>query len=181
MRGREQRCGELFSYVDIEARIRADHPLRTIKVLVGEALDALSGDSEALICRYGGTAVDPAGTSAPGDTVAGILFGTIWAAADGTRLEFDLLFRWFVGLSSDERSWDASTVSKNRERFLGGDIAAKFLAFVLAAPGYVAAVNPALRCRRHSHRGIGRGEELSGIAPGETEAVLPTTSAGRED
>ena len=48
MRGREQRCGELFSYVDIEARIRADHPLRTIKVLVGEALDALSGDSEAL-------------------------------------------------------------------------------------------------------------------------------------
>ena len=58
------------------------------------------------------------------------------------RLEFDLLFRWFGGLSSDERSWDASSFSKNRERFLGGDIAAKFLAAVLAAPRVRACCRP---------------------------------------
>ena len=76
------------------------------------------------------------------------------------RLEFDLLFRWFVGLGIDDPAWDHSTFSKNRDRLLEGEIAAKFLAAVCAAAGQAAAVERTFLGGRHADRGLGVDEEL---------------------
>ena len=77
------------------------------------------------------------------------------------RLEYDLLFRWFVGIGVDEAAWDHSSFSTNRDRLLEGDIAAKFLAAVLlAAAGEAAVVERSLLGRRHADRGVGVDEEL---------------------
>ena len=78
------------------------------------------------------------------------------------RLEYDLLFRWFVGLGVDDAVWDHSTFSKNRDRLLEGDIAAKFLAAVLAQPRVKRLlVDRSLLGRRHADRGLGVDEELA--------------------
>ena len=77
------------------------------------------------------------------------------------RLEFDLLFRWFVGLGVDDAVWDHSMFSKNRDRLLEGDIAAKFLNAVLTQPRVKRAFeHGALLGRRHADRGLGVDEEL---------------------
>ena len=109
------------------ARIRADHPLRSIRGVVNEALEALSTRFAALY----GPAFDPAGDAAAGDAFAGVLLDPVRAPVDG-RLEFDLLFRWFVGLSADEPAW--IDLLEEPRSLLDGEIAAKFLAAVLAQP-----------------------------------------------
>ena len=77
------------------------------------------------------------------------------------RLEYDLLFRWFVGIGVDDAAWDHSIFSKNRDRLLEGDIAAKFLAAVLAQPRVKRLlVERSLLGRRHADRGVGVDEEL---------------------
>ena len=76
------------------------------------------------------------------------------------RLEFDLLFRWFVGLGIDDVVWDHSTFSKNRDRLLDGDVAARFLAVVLAQPRVKRLLSSrSFQRRRHAHRGLGINEE----------------------
>ena len=81
------------------------------------------------------------------------------------RLEFDLLFRWFVGLGVDEPVWDHSNFSKNRDRLLAGDIAAKFLGGGAGpAAGEAAVVERALLGQRDPDRGLGEHEELQAQA-----------------
>lgn len=130
MRGSDRRSGELFSYVDIEDRIRADHPLRTIKTIVDEALAAMSADFDALYAARQGRPSTP-----PEMLLRAMLLQAFYSIRSERqlmeRLEFDLLFRWFVGLSADAPAWDHSTFSKNRDRLLDGEIAARFLATVL--------------------------------------------------
>ena len=82
MRGGDERSGSLFSYVDLEARVGKDHPLRTIRGVVNEALAALSGEFSALYSRMR-SALDPAREAAAGDAVAGVLFDPLGAAVDG--------------------------------------------------------------------------------------------------
>ena len=82
MRGRDKRTGELFSYVDLEKRVRSGHPLRAIGGLVNEALVALEHEFSALLCADR-AAVDSAGEAAPSDAVAGVLFNPVGTAADG--------------------------------------------------------------------------------------------------
>ena len=82
MRGGDERTGELFSYVDLEARVRRDHPLRAIRAIVNEALAALEGEFCGALCADR-AAVDPAGEAAAGDAVAGVLFDPLGAAVDG--------------------------------------------------------------------------------------------------
>ena len=77
------------------------------------------------------------------------------------RLEFDLLFRWFVGLGVDDAVWDHSTFSKNRDRLLEGDFAAKLLSAVLAQRGVKRLLSTELLGRRHTCRSVGVDEELS--------------------
>ena len=82
MRGGDGRSGELFSYVHLETRIRADHPLRAIRAIVNEALTALERDFAALYAPAS-AAVDPAGEAVAGDAVAGLLHDPLGAAVDG--------------------------------------------------------------------------------------------------
>ena len=132
MRGADDRTGELFSYVDLEARVRADHPLRTIRLIVNEALAALEREFSGLYARIGRPSI------APEKLLRAMLLQAFYSIRSERqlmdRLEFDLLFRWFVGLGVDDPAWDHSTFSKNRDRLLEGDVAAKFLVAVLAQP-----------------------------------------------
>jgi transposase len=132
MRGTDKRSGELFSYVDLEERVRADHPLRAIRSVVSEALDALSGEFAALYSGMGRPSI------APEMLLRAMLLQAFYSVRSERqlmeRLEYDLLFRWFVGLGVDEPVWDHSTFSKNRDRLLDGDVAARFLSAILAQP-----------------------------------------------
>ena len=132
MRGGDERSGELFSYVDLETRVRADHPLRAIRAIVNGALSALEREFSALYSRIGRPSIPPE------KLLRAMLLQAFYSIRSERqlteRLEFDLLFRWFVGLGIDDAAWDHSTFSKNRDRLLEGDIAAKFLGAVLAQP-----------------------------------------------
>ena len=132
MRGTDKRSSELFSYVDLEQRVRADHPLRAIRTVVSEALDALSGEFAALYSSMGRPSI------APEMLLRAMLLQAFYSVRSERqlmeRLEYDLLFRWFVGLGVDEPVWDHSTFSKNRDRLLDGDVAARFLSAILAQP-----------------------------------------------
>jgi transposase len=132
MRGPDERSGKLFSYVDLEQRIRPDHPLRAIRGLTDAALTALSRDFSALYSGMGRPSI------APEMLLRAMLLQAFYSVRSERqlmeRLEFDLLFRWFVGLGMDDPMWDHSTFSKNRDRLLEGEVAAKFLTAVLAQP-----------------------------------------------
>src|SRR6187431_1456487 len=132
MRGSDERSGSLFSYVDLEARVRGDHPLRTIREIANRALSDLSKAFTALYTDFGRPSI------APEKLLRAMLLQAFYGIRSERqlmeRLEFDLLFRWFVGLGVDDAAWDHSTFSKNRDRLLEGEIAAKFLAAVLAQP-----------------------------------------------
>ncbi|MDQ0475462.1 IS5 family transposase [Labrys wisconsinensis] len=130
MRGGDERSGELFSYVDLEARVRRDHPLRVIRVIVNETLSALGSEFAALYSGMGRPSIPPE------KLLRAMLLQAFHSIRSERqlmeRLEYDLLFRWFVGIGVDEAAWDHSTFSKNRDRLLAGEIAAKFLSAVLA-------------------------------------------------
>ena len=132
MRGGDERSGALFSYVDLEARVGKDHPLRTIRMVVNAALAGLSGEFSALYARMGRPSIPPE------KLLRAMLLQVFYTIRSERqlmeRLEFDLLFRWFVGIGVDDAVWDHSTFSKNRDRLLEGDVAAKLLSAVLAQP-----------------------------------------------
>ena len=132
MRGSDERSGSLFSYVDLEARVRVDHPLRVIRDLANAALGDLSGEFGKLYTDFGRPSI------APEKLLRAMLLQAFYGVRSERhlmeRMEFDLLFRWFVGLGVDDAVWDHSTFSKNRDRLLEGEIAAKFLNALLAQP-----------------------------------------------
>jgi transposase len=133
MRGSDERTGTLFSYVDVEARIRRDHPLRQILEIANAALAALDEDFETLYPRRLGRPSIP-----PERLLRAMLLQAFYGIRSERqlmeRMEFDLLFRWFVGLGVDDAVWDHSSFSTNRDRLLGGEIAAKFLRAILDQP-----------------------------------------------
>src|SRR6187431_1989926 len=132
MRGGDNRTGELFSYVNLEARVRRDHPVRAIRTIVNEALSALEREFAGLYSPIGRPSIPPE------KLLRAMLLQAFYSIRSERllmeRLEYDLLFRWFVGIGVDDAAWDHSVFSKNRDRLLEGDIAAKFLAAVLAEP-----------------------------------------------
>jgi transposase len=107
MRGSDERSGALFSYVDLEARVPADHPLRTIRVVVNEALRALSPGFRELYARIGRPSIPPE------QLLRALLLQAFYSIRSERqlmeRLDFDLLFRWFVGLGIDDPVWNHST------------------------------------------------------------------------
>ena len=132
MRGSDQHSGSLFSYIDLETRVPKDHPLRAIRDIANEALAGLSGDFAALYAPLGRPSIPPE------KLLRASLLQAFYSIRSERqlmeRLEFDLLFRWFVGLGIDDPVWDHSVFSKNRDRLLEGEMAAKFLAAILAQP-----------------------------------------------
>jgi transposase len=133
MRGSDEQSGSLFSYVDLEARVRPDHPLRTIRKIANAALADLTGEFAALYpARLGRPSI------APERLLRAMLLQAFYGIRSERqlmdRMEFDLLFRWFVGLGVDDAAWDHSSFSKNRDRLLEGEIAGKFLTAVVVQP-----------------------------------------------
>jgi transposase len=132
MRGEDIQTGSLFSYVSCEARVPADHPLRMIRAIVDKALEVLSGEFDALYASLGRPSLPP----------EKLLRALLLQAFFGIRserqlieqLDYNLLFRWFIGLSVDAPVWDASTFSKNRDRLLEGDVARRFLSAIVDQP-----------------------------------------------
>jgi len=132
MRGRDEQSGELFSYIDLDQRVRSDHPLRAIRSLVNTALAWMERDLAALYAPIGRPSIPPE------KLLRAMLLQAFYSIRSERqlmeRLEYDLLFRWFVGIGVDDAAWDHSSFSKNRDRLLDGDIAAKFLSAVLSQP-----------------------------------------------
>src|SRR6185312_15688268 len=109
-----------------------DHPLRVILEVANAALADLTKDLDGLYSGLGRPSIPPE------KLLRGMLLQAFYGIRSERqlmeRMEFDLLFRWFAGLGVDDAAWDHSTFSKNRDRLLEGEIAAKFLAAVLAQP-----------------------------------------------
>jgi len=175
MRGGDERSGALFSYVDLEARVGQDHPLRTIRGVVNEALAALSGEFSALYARMGRPSIPPE------KMLRAMMLQAFYSIRSERqlmeRLEFDLLFRWFVGVGVDDGVWDHSTFSKNRDRLLEGDIAAKVLSAVLAQPQ----VKRLLSSEHFSVDGtlIEAWASMKSFRPRDGSGEPPTASGGR--
>lgn len=132
MRGSDTVAGSLFSYADLEHRVRAEHPLRVIRDVVNATLQTLSSEFDALYSPFGRESIPPE------RLLRALLLQAFYSIRSERqlveRLDFDLLLRWFVGLGVDDPVWDPTTFTKNRDRLLAGDVAVKFLAAVLAQP-----------------------------------------------
>jgi len=132
MRGGDIKTESLFSYVSCEARVPPDHPLRPIRAIVDEALEVLSPEFAALYSPIGRPSIPP-------EKLLRALLVQVFYSVRSERqlmeqLDYNLMFRWFVGLSMDAPIWDVTVFTKNRDRLLAGDIAAKFMAAVLNQP-----------------------------------------------
>lgn len=129
MRGVERNQTQLFSYLSIEERLPVDHPIRMMKALVEPVLAELSPRFDALYADGGRPSIPPE------QLLRALLLQILHTVRSERQLmeqlDFNLLFRWFVGLSPDEAVWDPTVFTKNRDRLLTGQIAEAFLTGVL--------------------------------------------------
>lgn len=129
MRGFEQQSDTLFVYISPESFVPKDHPLRPIRQMVDAALDELSPVFCQMYSHTGRPSVPPE------QLLKAMLLQVLYSIPSNVKLveqiHFSLLFRWFLGLGLDEQVWDHSSFSKNQERLIETDVAAKFLAAVL--------------------------------------------------
>jgi transposase len=129
MRGEDRQQVTIFSYVSPERRVPQDHPLRVIWVLSDAALQRLSGRFAQLYSRVGRPSI------APEKLLRALLLQVLYTVRSERllmeQLDYNLLFRWFVGLNADEPVWDPTVFSKNRDRLLDGEVAQAFFAEVL--------------------------------------------------
>lgn len=130
MRGIDEQTGHLFSYLSPEDRVPANHPLRAIRTMTDAALAALSERFEQLYARVGRPSVPPEQLLRA--LVLQILYSVRSERLLMEQLQYNVLFRWFVGLGMDDPVWTPTTFSKNRERLLAGDVAQAFFAAVRA-------------------------------------------------
>jgi transposase len=130
MRGDDPQQAAMFSYLSPEERVPLEHPLRAIRALVDVVLKELSPQFAQLYSHTGRPSI------APEKLLRALLLQVLYTVRSERllmeQLDYNLLFRWFVGLNMDDPIWDASTFSKNRERLLAGDIAHAFFDQVLA-------------------------------------------------
>src|SRR5213592_2607835 len=129
MRGADEQPGSMFSYVSLEERVPQDHPLRAIRLITDRALERLSPTFGALYVNFGRPSIPPE------KLLRALLLQALYTIRSERQLmeqlDYNLLFRWFVGLGMDDRVWSPTTFSKNRDRLLDGDIAAAFFDAVL--------------------------------------------------
>ena len=129
MRGDDLKQGAMFSYVSLEQRVPESHPLRSIRTMVDQALVELSPAFEGLYSRVGRPSIPPE------KLLRALLLQVLYTIRSERmlmeQLDYNLLFRWFVGLGMDDSVWVPTVFSKNRDRLLEGDIAKEFFARVL--------------------------------------------------
>src|SRR6266699_3215255 len=129
MRGHDDQAAHLFSYVSPEQRVPADHPLRAIRQMTDRVLAKLSRKFTRMYSDIGRPSI------APEKLLRALLLQVLYTVRSEQllmeQLDYNLLFRWFVGLNADDAVWDPSVFSKNRDRLLNSDIAALFFQAVL--------------------------------------------------
>jgi len=129
MRGDDRQQNHIFSYLSPEARVRKDHPLRAIRTMVDEVLTQLSRRFDTMYARVGRPSI------APEKLLRAQLLQMLYSIRSERLLmeemDYNLLFRWFVGLNADDEVWDATVFTKNRDRLLEADVAQEFLARVV--------------------------------------------------
>ena len=130
MRGTDEITGSLFSYVDLEERVPARHPLRKVREIVNDALTSMDGEFDRLYAREGRPSIAPERLLRA--SLIQMLFSVRSERQLMEQMQYNLLFRWFVGLGVDDPVWVPTVFSKNRDRLLTTDIARKFLAAILA-------------------------------------------------
>jgi transposase len=130
MRGDDQQQSGMFSYVSLEERVPQDHPLRRIRETVDEILRKMGKDFDSLYARTGRPSV------APERLLRAVLLQIFYTVRSERllmeQINYNLLFRWFVGLEMDEPVWNHAVFSKNRERLLNQEVAQEFFGRVLA-------------------------------------------------
>src|SRR6202795_3461728 len=133
MRGVDHQQNQMFSYLSPETRVRKDHPLRVVRTMVDEVLRALSPQFDAMYASVGRPSI------APEKLLRAQLLQMLYSIRSERLLmeemDYNLLFRWFVGLNADDAVWDATVFTKNRDRLLEADVAKEFLAQVVAQAG----------------------------------------------
>lgn len=129
MRGDDQPADALFSYVSPEQRVPSDHPLRAVRRMTDEALRTLSGRFDQLYSSIGRPSIPPE------HLLRALLLQVLYSVRSERllmeQLQYNLLFRWFVGLAMDDAVWAPTVFTKNRDRLLSGDVAEAFFAAVL--------------------------------------------------
>jgi transposase len=129
MRGNDEQQGAVFSYVSAEQRIAADHPLRRMRAMTDAALRELSAEFDQLYAAGGRPSI------APEKLLRALLLQVLYTRRSERLLmeemNYNLLFRWFVGLEMDDPVWEVTVFTKNRERLLAGAVAQKFFAAVV--------------------------------------------------
>src|SRR5207249_3270235 len=129
MRGPDTQQSAMFSYLSPEKRVPTGHPLRRIREMVDRALQALSPAFEEIYSAFGRPSI------APEKLLRALLLQVLYTIRSERmlmeQLEYNLLFRWFVGLNIDDPVWDPTVFSKNRDRLLAADVAALFFQAVL--------------------------------------------------
>ena len=129
MRGDDQQQSHMFSYLSPEARVRKDHPLRAIRTMVDEVLTQLSRRFDTMYARVGRPSI------APEKLLRAQLLQMLYSIRSERLLmeeiDYNLLFRWFVGLNADDEVWDPTVFTKNRDRLLEAEVAQEFLARVV--------------------------------------------------
>src|SRR6202171_3979268 len=129
MRGEDQQQNHIFSYLSPEMRVRKDHPLRAIREMVDEVLSRLSRRFDTMYASVGRPSI------APEKLLRAQLLQMLYTIRSERLLmeemDYNLLFRWFVGLSAADAVWDATVFTKNRDRLLQADVAKQFLAQVV--------------------------------------------------
>ena len=129
MRGDEDQQPSMFSYVSLDQRVPSDHPLRAIRKMADQALAELSSHFDTLYARRGRP------SKPPEQLIRALLLQVLYGIRSERqlmeRIKYDLLFRWFVGLGIDEREWDATVFTKNRDRLMEGAVAQRLLGAVM--------------------------------------------------
>src|SRR5207245_4070878 len=130
MRGKDERQLDVFSYISPEQRVPQDHPLRSLRAMTDEALRGLQPRFNKLYAKTGRPSI------APEKLLRALLLQALYSVRSERmlmeQLDYNLLFRWLVGLNMDDPIWDATVFTKNRQRLLDGDIAQAFFEQVLA-------------------------------------------------
>ena len=130
MRGTDEKSGSLFSYVDLEERIPAKHPLRKIRQVVNDALASLDGEFVPLYADFGRPSIAPERLIRA--SLIQILFSVRSERQLMEQMQYNLMFRWFVGLGVDDPVWVATVFTKNRDRLLTTEMSRKVMAAILA-------------------------------------------------
>src|ERR1700688_879160 len=129
MRGPDEKQGEVFSYIPLENRIPRDHPLRRIRSMVDRGLSEMWSHFEALYARRGRPSI------APERLLRSWLWQALYQSGSETQLmeqlDYNLLYRWFVGLNPNDEVWDVTVFTKNRERLMAGEVSQRLLEAVL--------------------------------------------------